>query len=233
MEKWVNHLSKENVNALSNNAEIQNLNEIRTLSIEMQKNIHQTCARISELLKLLHVKLNEIHTIDDKLKVMKPGSFKKAVVGVKAQQNKLRVALAKEKKAVQTVMKSIQKKQTKLIKALAVYDKKFANNNKTQLKDLITAVNLQLKPQMSLPYFKNAYSNFMSFVLSAAKNFSQAQLKSFQSTASQLIAKHWKTYLERAKGAWEKKHKVQSKVVKNLNKKATKGKKNSPIKRIK
>lgn len=236
VEKFVDHLSKENINSLSNNAEIQNLNQIRTLSIEMQKGIHETCGKISELMKLLHLKLNEIHTLDDKMKVLTPGSFKKAVKSIQVQQAKLKKAMTKEKITVQKVMNSIQKKQTTLIKALAVYDKKFATKNQTQLKDLLTSVNLQLKPQMGLPYFKQAYSEFMSLILSGAKNFSVAQLRNFQKTAADLIAKYWKGILEKAKAAYEKAHHTKNKVASKLNKKAKKAKQNkkkSPIKRIK
>jgi hypothetical protein len=202
----------------------------------MQKNIHQTCGKISDLLKLLHLKLKEIQTIDNKLDVLTPKSFKKSMKSVNVKQIKLQKALKKQKVIVQKVMRKIQKKQNKLIKALAVYDKKFAAKNKTQLKDLLTSINLQLKPQMSLPYFKAAYSKFMAKILSIAKGFSPSHFRNFQGTAKNLITKYWKKYLAKARAEWEKKNGTNNKAVKRLNKKAKKskkGKKNSPIKRIK
>jgi hypothetical protein len=192
------------VNKISNTAEIANLNEIRTMSINTQKHIHKTCARTSELLKLLDLKVKEIKAIDDKIKHFLHSPIRKEISEVQAKTIKLQKALVKEKVIIQKVMIKIQNKQNKLIKVLAVHDKAFANKNNTGLKNLLTSLNLQLKSYMALPYFKQAYKHFVAFVISISNRFSEANLKDYQGTASGLIQKHWKGYLEKAKAAYEK-----------------------------
>jgi len=98
LEKWVNHLSKENVNGLSNSAEIANLNEIRTMSISMQKYIHSTCQKISGFLKILNLKLKEIGIVDNKIKDLSAnGSFKKKVGGSQSKSSKIKASIEERK----------------------------------------------------------------------------------------------------------------------------------------
>ncbi len=131
MENYIGLISKAKISKLSNTAKINNLNEIRTLAVRTQQNIFNTCSKISELLKLLHLKLGEIKAINEKMKLFENGSFKKTLTGVRLQSVKLRTALIKEKVIINKVMKQIEKKQNKLLNALAVYDNKFATENYT------------------------------------------------------------------------------------------------------
>jgi len=232
LEKWVNHLAKENINGLSNSAEIANLNEIRTMSISMQKYIHATCSKISSYLKVLDLKLKEIRIVDDKIKgLFTKTNFKKALTGVKAKTAKLKKAMSKEKVVVKRVMQGIQQKQKKLLKVLSVYDSKFTAKNQSKLQDLLTSINLQLRPQMSLPYFKKAYGIFISAFLTKSKNLSQKQLVNYQQTASDLIKQDWGKALEKAKKEWLK-SKGNTKKAKRKGKKSRKNTK-TVVRRIK
>ena len=231
MEKWVDHVNKENVNNLSATAERTNLNDIKTFSIEIQKYIHSSCARMAELLKVLDLKLKEIKLINGKIQSVsnrKVGGKinKKNLTAVKIKAIKLKKALKKEKVLVKKVMKEIQKKQLKIVKILAVYDKKFAKKNQSKIQDLLTAINLKLKSDMKLPYFKIAYQNFISSVIASSKNLSEKEFKNYQDTASTLIKKYWKGYLKKAKAEFEKNKKLASR------KKGKKSKK-SAIKKLK
>jgi hypothetical protein len=176
------------------------------MAILAQKNIFQTCSKITDMLRLMHLKMREIGAINQKINSSKVGSFRRNLKSITGKTLLLKKALSKEKKIVAKVMKQIAQKQKKLIKALAVYDKKFAAKNKTHLKNLLSAVNLQLKPYMTLPYFKKAYSELVALVLSKANKLSQAQLKDPIKTAQTFIAKHWKKILEKSKAEWEKNH---------------------------
>jgi len=115
-------------------------------------------------------------------------------------------------------MKGIQLKQKKLLTVLSVYDKKFTIKNQSKLQDLLTSINLQLRNQMTLPYFKSAYSYFISVVLAKAKNLSQSQLKNFQSTASQFIKEDWGKAVEKAKKGWLSSKRLIKKVKKGKGK---------------
>lgn len=190
---------------------MSNQSEIKSFSSTMQQSINHTSGKISELLKLLNNKLKEVQAIDDKIRVIQPSNLKKHSENGKIETEKLKLALEKEKKDANKVMKNIQKRQNELIQTVASYDKKFVNKNKNELKDLLTFINLQVKGQMSLPYFKNAYTNFLSFIISSAKNFTSSQLKNYQSTAIELTNKYWKKYLDEAKKQWEDSEKTKPK----------------------
>jgi len=107
-------------------------------------------------------------------------------------------------------MKQIGKKQKSLIKAMSASDKEFARKNKKQLKNFISSINLQLKPDMKLPYFKKAYGHLISKVLSHAKSLKPEQLKDSIKTATVFIAKFWKKILIKEKSKWEKLNKRKS-----------------------
>jgi len=211
LEKYVGLISKGSFSKLSNTAKINNLNEIRTLSVLTQQNIFKTCGKISELLKLLHLKLAEIKAINEKMNAFKDGSFKKSLTGVRLQSLKLRTALVKEKVIITKVMKQIEKKQAKLVKALSKYDKKFASQNEAQLKGLLNEINSQLKPHMKLPYFKKAYSLFIAHVLTITKDLKPEHFKDAKNTAAALIKKFFEEYLKKAKAEWEKQQKKDMK----------------------
>lgn len=204
MEKWINHLENEKVDKLSNDESIDNLNNVKILSIEMQKNIHKTSGNISELLKLLHLKLKEVDAVKQKIKSLTNTSSKNKLKEIESKTDKLESSLKKEMNKVDQIMKNLQIKQNKMIQSLAIYDKNFVKRNKNKIKDLLNAINLKLKSEMSLPYFNTAYSKFASFVLTLSKDFTPAQLENAQSTASEVSNKHWRKYLDEAKSEWEK-----------------------------
>ena len=208
--KFVDHIAKENIMKLSNNAQLENLIEIRTLSKLTQRNIYNICGKISDNLKLLHLKLAEINAINDKIKSIEEGNFKSKHTGAKFQNLKLGKALIKEKLIVTKIMKQIGNKQKSLIKAMSGNDKEFARKNKTQLKNILSSINLQLKPDMKLPYFKKAYGHLISKVLSDAKSLKPEQLNDSIKTATALIAKFWKKILSKEKSEWEKLNKRKS-----------------------
>lgn len=232
MEKWVDHVSKENVDSLSATAERSNLGDIKTFSIEIQKYIHASCARMADLLKLLDFKLKEVKLINQKISSVSnrkiTGKFnKKNLSVVKIESIKLKKALKKEKVLVRKVMKEIQKKQKKILKILSVYHKNFAKKNQSKIQSLLTSINLKLKSDMKLPYFKIAYQNFISSVIASSKNLSQKELKNHQDTAFKLIKKYWKGYLKKAKEEYEKNKKLA------YRKKSKKAHKKSSIKKFK
>ena len=203
----MNLLSKGKFSKLSNTAKINNLNEIRTLAVLTQQNIFKTCSKISELLKLLHMKLGEIKAINQKMSSFKKGSFKKTLTGIRLQSVKLRTALLKEKVVIKKVMKQIEKKQNKLLKALAVYNPKLVNENSSKIKSLLNEINKQLKPHMKLPYFKKAYSMFITHVLTITKDLKPEHYKDSKKTAEALIKKFFLDFLKKAKAEWEKNQK--------------------------
>lgn len=200
------------------------------MSINIQKYIHSVCAKITDLLKILHLKLKEISAINRRIarsKVEKKTSFNKGIKIIKSRTLKLKAALKKEKLKIKKVMDILVKKQAKLLKVLSIYDKSFVNKNRTGLNNILSSINVQLKSFMALPYFHEGYQNFISKVITISRKFSPAQLKNYQTTASQLISKFWKQYLSKAKKEWGKHRKVSNK--KKNNKKG----KRSSIKRIK
>lgn len=187
---------------------------------------------MGELLKVLDLKIKEIKIINGKIATVSnrksTGKLnKKNLTAVKLKSMKLKKVLKKEQIIMKKVMKEIQKKQQKMVKILAVYDKKFANKNQSKIQDLLTAINLKLKSDMKLPYFKIAYQNFISAVIASSKNLSQKEFKNYQHTADKLIKKYWKGHLKKAKEEYEKNKKLASR------KKAKKSHKKSSIKKLK
>lgn len=193
----------------------------------MQQYLHTTCGKLSELLKLLDLKLKEVNVINQRMLLIKPGKTKNILQGIKAKEAKLKKALAKEKIIVAKVMKSVQAKQKSLIKVLAIYDKGFVKKSHSQVQTLLSQINVELNKYMALPYFKGAYQGFMSYVLGIAKRFNPGELNNFQATAKAVVAKHWKRFLETAKKEWEKTKKGKKA------KKSKKVKGKGPIKKIK
>jgi len=57
LEKWLKGVKGVNLNKVTDNVIIGNLNELRTMSIALQQHIHQTCAVLSTKLKQLDLKL--------------------------------------------------------------------------------------------------------------------------------------------------------------------------------
>jgi len=234
LEKWVKKLMKENPKGMPKTQEIANLNDIKVFSIEIQKYIHGACANMANLLKMLDLKLKEIKLIEKKMATLATGKAakkmsKKKLSAVKIKAKKLKKALAKEKLLIQRVMKEIQSKQKKIMQVIKVYDSKILKGKgQANMKNLLTSLNNKLKSFMHLPYFKDAYQNFIGSVIASSRNMSPKELKNYHKTAQILIKKYWKKYLNKAKAAYKKAHghkKVQKK-------KSKKGKK-SAIRKLK
>merc|ERR1712151_797493 len=143
---------------------------------------------------------------------------------------KLKIAMAKEKLIIKKVMKEIQMKQKKIIQVIKAYDSKILKGKgEENIKHILISLNAKLKSFMHLPYFKEAYQNFMGSVIASSRNMSPKQLKDYHGTARTLIKKYWKKYLEKAKADYKKTHKKSKKAKKakkaKKDKKGKKGKK--------
>ena len=228
---------KENPKGMANTQKLANLNDIKVFSIEIQKYIHGACGGMANLLKMLDLKLKEIKLIEQKISTLATGKAakklsKKKLSAVKVKAKKLKKAMAKEKLLIQRVMKEIQMKQRKIMKVIKTYDSKILKGKgQENIKNLLTSLNLKLKSFMHLPYFKEAYQNFIGSVIASSRNMSPKDLKNYHHTAQVLIKKYWKKYLEKAKAAYKKTHK-KTKKSKAKKGKGKKGRK-SPIKKIK
>lgn len=227
---------KENPKGMGKSKQIENLNDMKVFSIEIQKYIHSACGNMANLLKMLDLKLKEIKIINQKIGTLASGKAlkkisKKKISAAKVKAAKLKKVLAKEQLIIQRVMKEIQNKQKNIMKIMSVYNPKMmkgknGQKNQSNIKNILTSLNLKLRSFMHLPYFKEAYKNFIGSVIASSKGFNPKQLKDYHTTAKVLIAKYWKKYLDNAKKEYKKKnksHKVH---------KSRKGKKSS-IKRMK
>jgi len=125
LEKWLKGVKGVNLNKVTDNVIIGNLNELRTISIALQQHVHQTCAVLSTKLKQLDLKLKEIKQVEKKVFQLKPGFVKKTTKKLKRKGDKLKKALKKEKKRVKRILRELKKKEGSIIKILKVYDKKF------------------------------------------------------------------------------------------------------------
>merc|ERR1719331_494139 len=120
--------------------------------------------------------------------------------------------------------------QKKIMEVIKTYDKKILKGKgETNIKHILISLNAKLKSFMHLPYFKEAYQNFMGSVIASSRNMSPKQLKDYHGTAKTLIKKYWKKYLEKAKADYKKTHKKSKKAKKakkaKKDKKGKKGKK--------
>merc|ERR1711957_790940 len=146
------------------------------------------------------------------------------------------------------VMKEIQMKQKAIMKVIKTYDSKILKGKgQENIKNLLISLNAKLKSFMHLPYFKEAYQNFIGSVIASSRNMSPKQLKNYHGTAQVLFKKYWKKYLEKAKKAFKNSKKGKKAAAKKAKakkdkkaKKAKKGKKGkkgkgkkSPIKHVK
>ena len=142
---------------------------------------------------------------------------------IKSKSAKLKAALKKEKKLVKKILKQMLRKQKKILKVLAVYDKKSTTKNKTQLNQMMTVMNTSLQSYMKYPYFKKAYKNFITFFLTKVKSFNKNHFKDPDSTARKFVSKNWKKFFNKEKKKWDKKQ--SKKDAKRRNKKNRKSKK--------
>lgn len=199
---------------MAKNQQIANLNDIKVFSIEIQKYIHEACGNMANLLKMLDLKLKEIHLINQKINTFASGKTAKKLSGKKLSAAKLKAkilkkAMAKEKLVINRVMKEIQQKQKNILKVIKVYDPKMMKGKgQENIKNILTSLNLKLKSFMHLPYFKEAYKNFIGSVIASSRNFNPKQLKDYHTTAKVLINKYWKNYLNKAKKEYLKRNKI-------------------------
>ena len=196
---------KENPKGMSGKAKVANLNDIKTFSIEIQKYIHGACGNMANLLKMLDLKLKEIKLIDTKISTLATGKAakklsKKKLTAVKIKAKKLKKAMAKEKLLIKKVMKEIQAKQKKIMQVIKTYDSKILKGKgQENIKNLLISLNAKLKSFMHLPYFKEAYQNFIGSVIASSRNMSPKQLKDYHHTAQVLIKKYWKKSTRKVK----------------------------------
>jgi len=205
LQKWLKGVKGVNLNKVTDNVIIGNIQEIRTLSIALQQNIHGVCQRLSAKLKLLDLKLKEIKAVENKIFQLKPGFVKKSMKKIKSKSAKLKKALKKEKKLVKKIMKQMLKKQKKILKVLSVYDKKFAKKNNAQLNKMMTVINASLQPYMKYPFFKKAYQKFIAFFLKKVKSFNKKHFSDPDTTARNFVKKHWKKFFNKEKKKFDTK----------------------------
>jgi len=218
LEKWVDKLSTVKVQDLTPQLEKDNLNGIQVMSIKMQQHIGETCGKVSELLKVMQLKSDEIAAIKKKLQELKTPVIKKLPKTKEIQQteSKLKKEMKGAKNKVNQIMEEVNKKMNNVIKVAAVFDSKFAKEHKEDIKNLITAINLKLKSDMSLKWFMPAYKKFITHVLSVIKH-TPGRLKKAQEEARKLINEKWEEYKSEAQAEFDKKNNTQGKQVKAAN----------------
>ena len=146
---------------------------------------------MTDRMKLLDLKLKEIKAIDDKMFKLRSGNFKRSLKKIVSRSKKLKLALKKEKNLVGKILKSIMKKQKKLLRVLSIHDKEFTEKNHGNLNKMLTKINLSLKSYMKFPFFKKVYHEFISFFLKKVKEFSEKSLKNPDNTVRKFIKKYW------------------------------------------
>lgn len=242
MNKWVKYINKQEVDSLPNDIQLNNLHAMRSVSIQLQNYIRNSCAKVSEILKVLDLKLKEISTLDDKLKQMKLNSNDdEQEEGAIRKTKKLEKHIQKEKKQVKKIMQKLRKSQKKLIKkGLKAFDKSFVKKNKGNIQDLFTSINLILKGQMTNPSFKQSFQKFTIFVITQLKGLTGLQLKNPQQTAQMLIDAKWNSYLKEAEieqkkntDSIKKDFKELEDLDKKINRPKSKKGKRAPVKKIK
>jgi hypothetical protein len=190
VNKWVRTLAKDNITQMNSNDIVDNLNNIRTISVKVQTFIHGVCSKITDSMKLYDLKLKEIQVLDKKIKEEKENLQDKPK-GKPNKARRLKQKLMQEKAHVASTVKNVVGHHNKLIKVVSVYNKKFAAKNKNNLKDLLTNITLQLKGQMKNPHFKEAYKQFMVIVVKKVQALSADALKNPVPTARKLIHDHF------------------------------------------
>lgn len=150
------------------------------------------------------MKLKEIKAVNNKIFQLKPGFVKKSMKKLKSNTSKLKNALKNEKKLVKKVLKELLRKQKKILKIIAVYDKKFSKKNNGKLNKIMTVMNTSLQSYIKYPYFKAAYQNFITYFVKKVKSFNKNHFKDLDSTARKFIKKHWMKFFNKEKKKWKK-----------------------------
>jgi hypothetical protein len=190
VNKWVRTLSKDNITQMNSNEIVDNLNNIRTVAVKVQTNIHGICSKITDSMKLYDLKLKEIQVLEKKIKEEKVNLQKKPVQKPN-KTRRLKQKLMAQKAHVAKTVKQVVGHHDELVKVVGVYNKGFATKNKRNLKDLLTNITLQLKGQMKSPYFQEAYKQFMVIVVKKVQSLSADALKNPVPTARKLIHDHF------------------------------------------
>jgi len=185
---WVDKVSKDNINQLNANEIMDNINSIKSLSIQTQTFIHGICSKITDSMKLYDLKLKEIEVLEKEIK------REKGIVRAKPLPNKEEVLMKKlnaDKKKVSRTVKEVTSQHGKLLKVVQVYNKKFAEKHGANIKELLKSITIQLKANMGKPHFKKAYKQFMVLLLKKIQGFSPDALKNPEPTARKFIADNW------------------------------------------
>jgi len=189
---WVDKVSKDNINQLNANEIMDNINSIKSLSIQTQTFIHGVCSKITDSMKLYDLKLKEIEVLEKEIQ------REKGIVHAKPLPNKDEVLLKKlnaDKKKVSRTVKEVVSHHNKLLKVVQVYNKKFAEKHGSNIKELLKSITIQLKSFMGKPHFKKAYKLFMVLLLKKIQEFSPDALKNPEPTARTFIADNWNRIL--------------------------------------
>jgi len=68
VSKWVSHLAKDKISKMNANEIVDNLNNIRTVAVQVQTFIHGVCGKITDSMKIYDLKLKEIQVLEKKIK---------------------------------------------------------------------------------------------------------------------------------------------------------------------
>ena len=194
---------------LNSNEIVDNINSIKSMSIQTQGFIHEVCAKITDSMKLYDLKLKEIEVLDkqiekERLQVKKPMPLTKEQI-LERRDSVLHKKLIKDKKKVSQTVRAVAGQHNKLINVVKLYNKKFVEKHRGNLKDLLTQITLQLKGHMSNPHFKKAYKQFMTLLLKKVQTMSADALKDPEKTARVFIADNWKRILDEITNKTEQK----------------------------
>lgn len=209
---------------MNSNDIVDNLNNIRTVAIQVQSFIHETCSKITESMKLYDLKLKEIGVLDKKIKVEQE-NLKNKPLQKESKTKRLKRQLKEEKKHVKETVKKVVGQHDELIKVVEVYNKDFAQKHRKNLKDLLTNITLNLKSRMKNPHFHDAYKQFMVIVVKRVQQFTPDQLKNPETSARRLIKDYFEKILHDLEEK-DKKKKVEKKyppISKRVNKNAHAG----------
>jgi len=172
---------------------MDNINDIKSLSIQTQTFIHGICSKITDSMKLYDLKLKEIEVLDKEIQ------REKGVIHDKPLPDKDEVLLKKlnaDKKKISRTVKEVAGHHNKLLKVVKMYNKKFAEKHGSNIKELLKSITIQLKSHMSNPRFKKAYKEFMVLLLKKIQGFSADALKNPEPTARTFIADNWNRILD-------------------------------------
>lgn len=168
---------------------VSKLDEVRSVSVGLQRYINGTCNRITNLMRTADFKLKEKKILKDKAGDLKKGKVKQFSIAGRAAR--LRNDIKKSNAVINRVMIKIRKTQAKLIKEYEKYNKKFVVKNKKEINNLLSDIAVLLKKDMSLSYFEKAYSKLIARLFKEIKNYTPKQFRNSDALARRFVNKHW------------------------------------------